>query len=285
MRLYLVDGSFELFRCYYGAPQAQRSDGQQVGAARALFHTLTSLLRDPTLTHVAIAFDSMTSLAAREDDDTAKIQAQFDIALSVCRALGMTLWPMSSHIQADDALATAAPRFAEDEQLEQIVICSSDNDFAQCVRGDKVVVLNRIKRHTLNEVGVAEKFGVIPERIPEYLALVGDKSDGIPGLPGFGPKAAAAVIRRYGRMESIPVAEEPWDEVQIRGQERLQQVFRERRQEAILYRNLSIKRVDVPLPESLDQLQWQGAIRGQVDAVTQQLEDDSLSLRTLRYRD
>jgi 5'-3' exonuclease len=238
-------------------------------------------LRDDEFTHVAIAFDAATSLAAREQDDTARIHAQFDLALDVCRALGITLWPMSTQFQADDALATAAHRFADEVELDQIVICSSDNDFAQCVRGERIVVLNRIKRQILDEFGVADRFGVTPERIPEYLALVGDKSD---GLPGFGPKAAAAVICRYGAMERIPIDETPWD-LEVRGKERLQRVFRERRQEAILYRNLSVKRVDVPLPESLADLRWHGALADNVRDIQSELADDSLTQRTLRFRD
>ncbi|MEE2658587.1 MAG: 5'-3' exonuclease H3TH domain-containing protein [Candidatus Latescibacterota bacterium] len=282
--LYLIDGSFELFRCYYGAPKVQRSDGHEVGAARGFYQTMASLLRDPAVTHAAIAFDSMPSLQARDESDTKLIHAQYDMALEVSRALGITLWPMTTHVQADDALATAAHRFADDSALNEIVICSSDNDFAQCVRGQRVVVLNRIKNIRTDESGVLEKFGVLPERIPEYFALVGDKSDGIPGVPGFGKKSAAAVIQRYGRMEDFPASGELWD-VEVRGLPKLVDMFVERRQEALLYRNLSIRNLQVPLPDTLEDLQWCGANRGKVEELSRQLADPGILERTLRKWD
>jgi 5'-3' exonuclease len=283
--LYLVDGSFELFRCFYGAPQAESTDGRQVGAVRGLFQTLASLLREPGLTHVAVAFDNLMALRVRDGSDTELVRSQYDLALETVRALGMSLWPMNSRFQADDALATAAARYADDPALEQVVICSADADFAQCVRGNRVVVLNRITKTLLSETDVVSRYGVIPERIPEYLALVGDRSDGVPGIPGFGPKAAATLINRYGKLENVPVDEEaPWD-VGIRGVTRLIATFRARRLEALLYRNLSIRGLGVPLPHSLEDLRWMGASQQLVADLAESLEDPALLARTIRYRE
>ena len=175
---------------------------------------------------MAIAFDDVMSLQARDPEDTALIHSQYDLALDVARALAIPLWPMA-HYQADDAIATAAHRFYSEATLDEIVICSSDNDFAQCVRGERVVLLNRIKAERTDEAGVVAKFGVSPERIPEFLGLVGDPSDGIPGIEGFGRKSAAAVIDRFGRLENFPADPADWD-VKVRSVQKLAQTFGER---------------------------------------------------------
>ena len=249
--LYLIDGSFELFRCYYGAPRARLDDGREVGAVRGLFETLASLLREEDLVYTAMAFDEVEALQARSSEDTENIHAQYDLAVETGLALGIDTWVMAGY-SADDAIASAAHHFGRAPELGRIVICSTDNDFAQCVRGDRVILLNRIRKVRSGEAEVAAKFGVPPQRIPEYLALVGDKSDGIPGIPGFGPRTAAAVIRRFGAMEEIPVDVAEWD-VEVRGKERLAATFRERRSEALAYRDASIKRLDAPLPGSLEE--------------------------------
>lgn len=281
--LYLIDGSFELFRCFFGAPRAQRSDGAEIGAVRTLFGTTLALLREDALTHVAVAFDDVNLLEAREPEDTALIHAQYDLARDVFGALGVTVWTMSG-FSADDALATSAHRFDTDPSLDRIVICSSDNDFAQCVRGERVVLYNRIRRVMLDEAAVLQKFGVPPERIPAWLALVGDKSDGIPGIPGFGPKAAAAVLRRFGRMEDIPLDVSAWEDLEVRGSAKLAATFVERRAEAIGYRDQGIKRLDAPLPETLDELRWQGADRQRLQTLSAALEDDGLLQRDVALR-
>ena len=276
--LYLIDGSFELFRCYYGAPKAQLDSGAEVAAVRALFRTLAALLREPELTHAAIAFDDVSLLVAREASDTVLIQSQYDAALETARALGVTLWQMSEY-QADDAIATAAHRFRSDPVLDEIVICSSDNDFAQCVRGERVVLLNRIKRERTDEAGVIAKFGVGPGFIPEYLSLVGDPSDGIPGIAGFGRKSAAAAISRFGRLEDFPEDPAEWESLEVRGRQKLARTFAARRAEALDYRDRSIKSIDVPLSESLEDLRWRGADRGKVHELAEALADPALRER------
>ncbi|HJP29266.1 MAG TPA: 5'-3' exonuclease H3TH domain-containing protein [Candidatus Latescibacteria bacterium] len=281
--LYLIDGSFELFRCFFGAPRAQRSDGKEIGAVRTLFGTTLALLREEALTHVAVAFDDVALLEAREPEDTELIQAQYDLAREVFAALGVTVWTMSG-FSADDALATSAHRFDSDPSLTRIVICSSDNDFAQCVRGERIVLYNRIKRIILNEAAVLEKFGVPPERIPGWLALVGDKSDGIPGIPGFGPKAASAVLRRFGRLEDVPLEATAWEALDVRGSRKLAATFIERRQEAIGYRDQGIKRLDAPLGESLEELRWCGADGPGLEALARALENDGFLRRQIPLR-
>ena len=283
MSLYLVDGTFEIFRCFHASDRFQNTDGQEVGASRAFFHTIASLLREESLTHIGIAFDSVVSRVDRSDrSDSALIRSQFPIVADIARALGITIWPMS-RFQADDAIATAADRFRNDARLDQIVICSNDNDFAQCVRGDHIVRLNRITKETWNEESVVAKFGVTPGLIPEYLALVGDPSDGIPGIPGFGEKSAAALITRYGRLEEVPRKGEEWD-VEVRSKTKLSATLEARRNEAILYRNLSILRTDVPLPDTLDDLEWRGADRDAVGEVAESMSSPDLLERTIRYR-
>jgi 5'-3' exonuclease len=250
---------------------------------RGLFQTLASLLREEGLVYTAMAFDDVAALEAREQQDTDNIQSQYPLAVEVGYALGIDAWVMSD-FSADDAIASAAHRYSSEAELSQIVICSSDNDFAQCVRGERIVVWNRIRKERMGEAGVLRKFGVPPERIPEYLALVGDKSDGIPGIPGFGPKASSAVIRRYGPMEEIPMDVGDWD-VEIRGKERLAATLRERRAEAIGYRDASIKSVEAPLPDSLEDLRHLGADRDHVEALSVALEDPAMLERQIRYRD
>lgn len=281
--LYLIDGTFEIFRCFHAAPNVPNAVGQEVGASRAFFHTMASLLREEDLTHVAIAFDSVVSRVNRSDrSDSALIRSQFPVAADIARAFGMTVWPMSRY-QADDAIATAAHRWRDDPDIEQLVICSNDNDFAQCIVADRVIQWNRIKKIRINERDVLVKFGVLPACIPEYLALVGDPSDGIPGIPGFGPKATVTLIDRYGHLEEIIDNVKCWD-VTVRGKDKLAATLIDRANEALLYRNLSMLRTDVPLPEKLDDLVWQGANRESVVAVVETMEDPSLLERTIHYR-
>lgn len=286
--LYLVDGSFELFRCFHGSAPAVRADGQPVGAVRALFQTFASLLRQDDLTHVAVAFDNLYAGGGRTADDSETVRRQYDLALEVTRSLGMRLWPMTTRWQADDALATAASRFTDDPQVERIVLCSADADFAQCLRDERVVQWNRIRKEWITEADVIARFGVTPAQIPTYLALVGDRSDGIPGIPGFGPQTAARLIGRYDTLERIGEAAGSWD-VDVRDAQGLAATLQQRWGEALLYRNLSIRgRIDgagVPLPDSLQDLRWSGADRAGVERLARRLEDPTMLERTIRWRD
>lgn len=259
MPAYLIDGTFELFRCFHGAPRQQDSEGCEIGAARGLLFTLAKLIDKRTPTHAAIAFDSVVSRVsgAERQTEMGLLRSQYPLAADVARALGIAIWPMS-RFQADEALATGARLLAADPTIDRVVICSRDQDFCQCVEGERVVLLDRQRGITTDEAVVRDRYGVAPEQIPAYFALVGDPSDGIPGLPGFGPKAAAALIGAFGALEDFPQAPEAWTATGLRGAARLASTFADRRLEALLYRNLSIRRADVPLPHGTDDLRWGG---------------------------
>ena len=259
-----MDGTYELFRAYFGAPPARGPGGDEVGATRGLVRSLSALLREPSVTHVAVAFDHViesfrndlfagykTSEGVPED-----LLAQFVLAEEATAALGVVAWPMVE-FEADDALATAAARMAALPEVDQVVLCTPDKDLAQCVRGTRVVGLDRMRRRTIDEAGVVEKFGVRPESIPDWLALVGDTADGIPGLERWGEKSAAAVLSRWGHLEAIPDDPARW-EVPVRGAPALAATLRDGRNDAMLYRTLATLRTDAPLAEGLEETRWRG---------------------------
>lgn len=264
MKIHLVDGTYELFRAYFAQPSRQSPDGREVAAVRGLMQTLLALLREEDATHVAIAFDHVVKSFRNElfagyktgEGTPEDLRAQFELAEGACQALGLVVWPMTE-FEADDALASAAYRWCDDPAVEQVVICTPDKDLAQMVRGQRVVCLDRRREITLDEAGVQLKFGVAPASIPDYLALVGDAADGIPGIPRWGAKSTGAVLGRYNHLEQIPDDVIYWD-VKVRGATAIAASLAERREEAKLYRELATLRLDVPLAESLDQLAWQG---------------------------
>ncbi len=265
MKVHLVDGTYELFRAHFGAFPAMSPDGRSVGAVRGLLQTLLSLLRQDDVTHVAVAFDHVIESFRNQlfdgyktgEGTSEELLAQFDPAEIATEALGIVTWPMVEY-EADDAIATAAVRFADDPRVEQVVICSPDKDLMQIVRGDRIVSLDRRREILTDEAGVVEKFGVPPEAIPDYLALVGDSADGIPGVPRWGAKSASTMLARYGNIDSIPDSELLWD-VKVRGAKSMAGTLAEHRGDAALYKELATLRLDVPLTESLDDLEWKGA--------------------------
>ena len=282
MRVHLVDGTYELFRAYYGAPPARGRDGLEVGATRGLLRTLLALLRTRDVTHVACAFDHVIESFRNDlypgyktgEGVPEELLAQFPLAERAAHALGVVVWPMVE-MEADDALATAAARWADAEGVEQVVICSPDKDLAQCVRGERVVCLDRRRQLVRDEAGVVARFGVAPASIPDWLALVGDSADGYPGIPGWGEKSAAAVLARYRHLEAIPPDERAWD-VDVRSAERLARSLRERREEAELYRLLARLRTDAPIEEALDDLRWRGARRSELLALGSEIGEEDV---------
>ena len=271
MKIHLVDGTYELFRAFYGAPPRSGPDGRDVGATVALLLSMASLLREDDVTHVAVAFDHVIEsfrndlfagykTGAGIDPD---LWAQFGPAEDAARALGLVVWPMVEH-EADDALAAAAARWRDAPGVEQVVLCSPDKDLAQCVVDDRVVCRDRRRGTTLDAAGVRDKFGVPPASIPDYLALVGDSADGIPGIPRWGAKSAAAVLARYAHLEHVPADAASW-EVAVRGAAVLAQNLARRRDDALLYRRLATLVTDVGLTEELDDLEWRGAGGGLAD--------------------
>jgi 5'-3' exonuclease len=261
-----------------------------VGAALGLARSLVSLLREDGVTHVGVAFDHVIESfrnALFDGYKTAEgvpddLLAQFPLAERAVRALGIVAWPMVE-FEADDALATAAARAAGERAVPQVVICSPDKDLAQCVRGDRVVCLDRLRRRVLDEPGVREKFGVAPASIPDWLALVGDGADGIPGVPRWGARSAAAVLAHYGHLEAIPDDAAQW-RVPVRGAAALARSLRERRADALLYRRLATLRTDVPLDEPTEALRWPGAPRAELTALCRELGDEGLLERVPRWR-
>lgn len=269
MKLHLVDGTFELFRAYYALPAIAAPDGREVGAVRGLLQTMLTLLRQPDVTHVACAFDRVIH-SFRNDlfagyktgaGTPPELLSQFPLAEQAATALGLTVWPMVE-LEADDALATAAHRWQDAPGVAQVVICSPDKDLAQMVRADRVVTLDRRRDVVMDEAGVRQKFGVAPASIPDYLALVGDSADGIPGIPKWGAKSAAQLLGHYGHIEPIPEDPAEWA-VKVRGAASLAASLRENREAAHLYRQLATLCRDAPITEELPQLEWRGVPREQ----------------------
>lgn len=289
MKVHLVDGTYELYRAYFGAPKSE-AGGREVGAVRGILRSLLSLVREDGVSHTAVAFDHViesfrndlfpgykTGEGVPED-----LMSQFDLAERACRALGVTTWSMVE-FEADDALATAAARWADAPGVEQVLICTPDKDLAQCVVGDKVVRFDRMRRLMMNEAGVVEKFGVAPGSIPDWLALVGDSADGIPGIPRWGEKAASALLARFGRIEDIPDDPATWG-APVRGAAALASNLSSRRADALLYKTLATLREDVPLVETLEDLEWKGARRGELEAVCREIGDDDFAARVPLFR-
>lgn len=289
MHVHLIDGTFELFRAYYGAPPSKDLSGKEVGAARGLARSLLALLGERDVTHVAIAFDHVIESFRNDlypgyktgDGIEPELYAQFGLAEDACRALGVVTWPMIE-FECDDALATAAARFAAAEAVDRVVVCSPDKDLAQCVQADRVVCFDRIRRKRLDERGVVEKFGVHPQSIPDWLALVGDTADGYPGVPRWGAKSAAAVLGTYEKLEAIPADADAWS-VAVRGAPALAASLAANRTDAFLFRKLATLRTDVPLAESLDDLRWRGPDVAALTALAQRWGDDAIVERATRF--
>lgn len=271
MRLHLVDGTYELFRQYYGRPKVSAPDGREVGAVHGFLRMLNALLREPGVTHVAVAFDEVIESFRNElfagyktgDGIEPALWSQSPLAIEASRAMGITTWPMVRW-ETDDALASAAAQLGD--AFEQVSICSPDKDFAQCVRGDHVVLRDLRRDAVIDEAGVVEKWGVPPASIPDWLALVGDSADGIPGVPRWGARSAATVLARYGHLEAIPADPSTWD-VKVRGAASLSESLESRRDDALLYRKLATLVTDVPLDATVESLAWRGPDRARLTAL------------------
>jgi 5'-3' exonuclease len=263
MDIYLVDGTYELFRHYYALPFARDSDGREVAAVRGVIRSVLGMMSGGA-THVAVATDHVIEsfrnalwpgykTGAGIDAD---LLAQFPLLEDALSAAGVVVWPMIE-FEADDALAAAAAAAAGDRRVDKVIICTPDKDLAQCVRGTRVVQLNRRTRVTRDEAGVVERFGVAPASIPDYLALVGDTADGYPGLQGWGAKSAAAVLAKFGHLEAIPADWRTWGVNATRPAALAETLDRER-DRVLLFRDLATLREDIPLFASVDDLEWHG---------------------------
>ena len=263
MNVHLLDGTYELFRHFYAMPKQQDQDGNEVAATAGVLGSVLGMLEGGA-THVGVATDHVIEsfrnvlwpgykTGAGIDPD---LWAQFHPLEDALRAMGVVVWAMEE-FEADDALASAAQRAAADPAVEQVVICTPDKDLSQCVVAQRVVQLDRRKRELRDEAGVRQRFNVGPASIPDYLALVGDSSDGFPGVRGWGDKAAGTVLGRYAHLEAIPSSHAAW-EVPIRGAARLSAALEENREQATLFRTLATLRRDVPVFAAVDELRWRG---------------------------
>jgi len=261
--VYLIDGTYELFRHYYALPSAHDADGREVGAVRGVIGSVLSMIQQGA-THMGVATDHVIEsfrndlwpaykTGAGIDPD---LWSQFPLLEEALQAMGVVVWPMVE-FEADDALASAAAAAARDTRVEKVYICTPDKDLAQCVVGMRVVQMDRRKRTVRDEAGVREKFGVPPTSIPDYLALVGDSADGFPGLPGWGAKSSAVVLAKFGRIEAIPADWREW-QVNVTGASTLAATLERDREQAFLFRTLATLRNDVEVFDRVDELKWNG---------------------------
>jgi 5'-3' exonuclease len=265
MNVHLVDGTYELFRYFFGAPSQKDADGVEIGAVRGVLGSVLGMIEGGA-THVGVATDHVVESFRNElypgyktsEGVAPELLAQFPILEEALRLMGVVVWPMVE-FEADDAMASAAMRAAMDSRVEQVLICTPDKDLAQCVVGTRVVQCDRRRGIVRDEAGVVEKWGVAPDSIPDFLAVVGDSADGFPGIPGWGEKAAAFMLSRFGHLEDVPRDWRQWPP-SIRGAQRLCAALVERWDEAMLYRTLATLRYDVPVFASVDELKWTGPV-------------------------
>jgi 5'-3' exonuclease len=276
VRVHLIDGTYELFRAWFGAPQAMHR-GREVGAVRSMARSFAMLLSRGTVTHAGVAFDHVIESFRNDlfpgyktgEGVPEALFAQFELAERATAALGLVAWPMIE-FEADDAIGTAAAALERDDRVEKILVTAVDKDMCQCVRGTRVVCWDRFKDATLDEDGVRAKHGVSPASIPDWLALVGDTADGIPGLEGWGKASAAKVLATYGHIVSIPSDARDWT-VTVRGADKLAATLNAARDTAELYRVLATLRTDCPITCDADHLQWRGPDRDALAELSQEL--------------
>jgi len=266
MEVHLIDGTYELFRHFFAVPSATDASGQEIAATRGVLASVLSMIEQGA-THIGVATDHVVESFRNElyegyktsEGVPPELLSQFPIVEEALQAMGVLVWPMV-YFEADDALASAAFNAAQDEHVSQVVICTPDKDLAQCVVGTRVVQCDRRREIVRDEAGIIEKFGVRPQSIPDYLAVVGDSADGYPGLPGWGTKAAALTFSRYFHLEDVPKDWREWDP-SIRKARTLSESLFGSWSDALLFRTLATLRLDVPVFDSLDDLRWKGATR------------------------
>lgn len=286
MQVHLIDGTYELFRAWFGAPPAQHA-GREVGATRSLMRSLAMLLSRGTITHAGVAFDHVIESFRNDlfagyktgEGLPVGLTDQFELAERAVTAMGLVAWPMIE-LEADDAIATAAHCLGADPAVDQVRITAVDKDMCQCVVGTRIVCWDRFKDQVIDEPGVVAKHGVSPRSIPDLLALVGDTADGIPGLPGWGKSSAAKVLAVYGHLEAIPDDATQW-KVSVRGADKLAATLREHRALALLYRTLATLRIDGSIVCGAAALEWRGVDRPLLEAMCVELglAPNSITLR------
>ncbi len=286
MRVHLVDGTYELFRHFYALPRQSDRHGHEVAAIVGVLGSILGML-ESGVTHLGVATDHFIESFRNAlwpgyktgEGIEPELWAQFHPLEDGLRAMGVVVWAMDE-FEADDALASAARRAAADPRVEQVLICTPDKDLSQCVEGRRVVQFDRRRRELRDEAGVMERFGVRPASIPDYLALVGDASDGFPGIPGWGEKASALVLARWGHLEAIPADPAAWD-TPVRGAARLSAALEANRERGLLFRRLATLRTDAPVFGATDELRWRGAAP-EFEGVAERLQATALWERARR---
>lgn len=264
MDVHLVDGTYELFRHFYAVPAATSVRGQEIGAVRGVLASILSMI-ERGATHIGVATDHVVESFRNDlypgyktsEGVPRELLSQFPVLEEVLEAMGVVVWPMVRY-EADDALASAASRAAKDDRVRQVIICSPDKDLSQCVVGKRVVQLDRMRNILRDEIGIAAKFGVKPVSIPDYLAVVGDKADGFPGLSGWGAKGAALTFSQYPHLEDIPRDWRDWHS-SIKKARSLSESLFDGWNDALLFRTLATLRLDVSVFDTVDELCWKGA--------------------------
>jgi 5'-3' exonuclease len=267
MDVYLIDGTYELFRHFFAVPSSKDVSGQEIGAVRGVLGSVLGMI-EGGVTHLGVATDHVVESFRNDlypgyktaEGVAPELMSQFPILEQALDAMGVKVWPMVE-FEADDGLASAAAKAAREERVGKVFIGTPDKDLSQCVAGTRVVQMDRRKNAVRDEAGVIEKFGVGPESIPDYLALVGDSADGFPGVKGWGAKGAAVVLSRYVHLENIPKDWRAW-EGSIRGAGKLAEALFAAWDEALLFRRLATLRLDVPVFESVEELRWTGPRAG-----------------------
>ena len=283
MEIYLLDGTYELFRHFFGVPQSKNEAGEEIGAVRGVVTSVLSML-DKGCTHIGVATDHVIESFRNDlyagyktgDGIPPDLWSQFPLLEEALETMGVKVWAMVE-FEADDALAAAAVKAAQDARVEKVIICTPDKDLGQSVAGDRIVQLDRRRDTIRDEQGIIEKFGVAPQSIPDYLALVGDTADGYPGIKGWGAKATASVLSQYPRLEDIPKDASKWNP-NIRGASKLAATLFENWDDVLLYRTLATLRLDVPVFDSIDELRWNGPTSA-FEAVCKRIKADKLFSR------
>jgi 5'-3' exonuclease len=263
MNVHLVDGTYELFRHFFAVPAAADINGQEIGAVRGVLTSVLSMI-ERGATHIGVATDHVVESFRNDlypgyktsEGVAPELLSQFPVLEEALEAMGVVVWPMI-YYEADDALASAAGKAAQDDRVGQVLICTPDKDLSQCVVGTRVVQLDRRRDILRDEAGVAAKFGVKPHSIPDYLAVVGDSADGFPGLPGWGVKAAALTLSQYSHLEDIPKDWREWNP-SIRKARLLSESLFHAWKDALLFRTLATLRLDVPVFDTVEDLRWKG---------------------------
>jgi 5'-3' exonuclease len=283
MNVYLIDGTYELFRYFFAVPPAKDINGREVGAVRGVLGSVLSMIEQGA-THLGVATDHVVESFRNDlyfgyktsEGVDPQLLSQFPILEVALQSMGVMVWPMVE-FEADDALASAAAKAAKDDRVKQVLICTPDKDLSQSVVGTRVVQLDRRREITRDEAGVVEKFGVKPQSIPDYLAVVGDSADGFPGIKGWGEKAAGGVLSFYPHLEDIPKNWQEWNPAIKRARALSESLFGDW-DNALLFRKLATLRMDVPVFETLEDLRWRGP-RADFEEYCRQLNSSTLFKR------